>query len=60
MTHTVCDCDRNEAVGTSEPAQEEGAGKSMARESDCSRELLPELFVMMSSTIIVRNTSNKY
>lgn len=30
------------------------------RESDRSKELLPELFVMMSSTIIVRNTSNKY
>lgn len=52
--------DRNEAERTSEPAQEEGTGKSLARESDCSRELLPELFVMVSSTIMVRNTSNKY
>ncbi|KAL2296663.1 hypothetical protein Nmel_015998 [Mimus melanotis] len=57
---TLCDSDRNEAVGTSEPAQEKGMGRSMARESDCSRELLPELFVMLSSTIIIRNTSNKY
>lgn len=58
VTHTVCHSDRNDAVGTS--AQEEGTGKSMARESDHSRELLLELLVMVSSTIIIRNTSNKY
>lgn len=56
VKHTVCDSDRNDAVGTS--AQGEGTGKSMARESDHSRELLLELFVMVSSTIIIRNTSN--
>lgn len=60
MTHAVCDSDRNEAVGTSEPAQGEGTGKFMARESGCSRELLPDLFVMVSSTIIIRNISSIY